>query len=370
MRTLCIVLVCVMFFSSKVTVYGNDSVEELEGYDFSDIDKLLSSEEHEESFGELFKELIQGDSTDVFKRMFSMVGDKLFGELSTNKGVIIRIVLLAIGAALLSKLSIIFAGSKMSDTGFFAVFSVLMVLLVSAFSFNVKVATDIVNVLVNFMKYLIPGFFIAVGAANGITASLGMYEIAFISIMAVEYVILNFVLPAVSVYVIILIINNILEEDYLSKFAGVIETIIEWAIKMIPTVALGINLIASIVLPSVDYAKSKGYRKLFGLIPGIGSSVDSFVDIVAGSSTLIKNCIGGAALVIIILLVVLPVVKLLVTCLMYKITAAIIQPISDKRVTSSVEVMSKGTSMLYRIVLSCGLMFFLTIGIVCLGTGR
>jgi hypothetical protein len=35
-----------------------------------------------------------------------------------------------------------------------------------------------------------------------------------------------------------------------------------------------------------------------------------------------------------------------------------------------VEVMSKGTSMLYRIVLSCGLMFFLTIGIVCLGTGR
>ena len=113
-----------------------------------------------------------------------------------------------------------------------------------------------------------------------------------------------------------------------------------------------------------------GYRKLFGLIPGIGSSVDSFVDIVAGSSTLIKNCIGGAALVIIILLVVLPVVKLLVTCLMYKITAAIIQPISDKRVTSSVEVMSKGTSMLYRIVLSCGLMFFLTIGIVCLGTGR
>ena len=124
MRTLCIVLVCVMFFSSKVTVYGNDSVEELEGYDFSDIDKLLSSEEHEESFGELFKELIQGDSTDVFKRMFSMVGDKLFGELSTNKGVIIRIVLLAIGAALLSKLSIIFAGSKMSDMGFFAVFSV------------------------------------------------------------------------------------------------------------------------------------------------------------------------------------------------------------------------------------------------------
>ena len=76
------------------------------------------------------------------------------------------------------------------------------------------------------------------------------------------------------------------------------------------------------------------------------------------------------ALIFIVILVLIPVVKLLVSCLMYKITAAIIQPISDKRVTSSVEVMAKGTNMLYKIVLSCGLMFFLTIGIVCLGTGR
>lgn len=367
MKIVYIGIIFILFLCCKVTVYGNEDLSE---YDFSDIDNLLEEEEHEETFGDLVGELVQGESTDVFKRMFSMVGDKLFGEISTNKSVVARIVLLAIGAALLSKLSVVFAGSKMSDMGFFSVFSLLMVLLVSAFYFNITAATDIVNLLVNFMKYLIPIFFVAVGAANGITASLGMYEIALMSIMAVEYIVLNFVLPAVGVYVIILIINNILEEDYLSKFAGVIETVIEWAIKMIPTVAIGINIIASIVLPSVDYAKSKGYRKLFGLIPGIGNSVDSFVDIVTGSSTLIKNCIGGAALVVIILLVVLPVVKLLVACLMYKVTTAIIQPISDKRVTSSVDVMAKGTSMLYRIVLSCGLMFFLTIGIVCLGTGR
>lgn len=346
------------------------ATEELNDYDFSDIDELLEKQESEESFSDLVSELMKGDSEGVFLRMFSLASDKLFGEISFNKDIVVKIVLLSIGAALLSKLSVIFAGSKMSDMGFFSVFSLLMVILVGAFAVNVTVATDIVDVLILFMKFLIPSFFLAVGASGGITASLGMYEMALISIMAVEYIILHFVIPAVSVYVIILILNNVLEEDYLSKFASVIETLIDWAIKMIPTVAIGINLIGSIVLPSVDYAKAKGYRKLFGLIPGIGGSIDSFMDIVTGSGTLIKNCIGGAALVIIILLVVFPVVKLLTACLMYKITAAIIQPISDKRVTSSVEVMAKGTNMLYRIVLSCGLMFFLTIGIVCLGTGR
>lgn len=360
---------CIFFLKASIAE-GQEPVD-MSDYDFEGIDEILEKSEYlGQSFGDMVSELISGDSEGIFLEIFSMAGDRLFGEISYNKDVIIRVVLLAIAAAMLSRLSAMFAGTKISDMGFFSVHTLLIVLLISAFAVNTKVATDIVDLLLNFMKCLVPAFFLAVGASSGMTASLGLYEIALVSLMAVEYVILNFVIPAVSVYVVILLLNNILDEDYLSKFASVVETIIEWAIKMIPTIALGINLIGSIVLPSVDYAKARGYRKLFGLIPGIGGSIDSFVDIMAGSGSLIKNAIGGAALVIIIVLVAIPVIKLLVSCLMYKITAAIIQPVSDKRVTSSVEVMAKGANMLYRIILSCGLLFFLTIAIVCLGTGR
>lgn len=299
-----------------------------------------------------------------------MAGDKLVGEIDYNKDAIAKVVLIAIAAAMLSKLSAIFMSNKMSDMGFFSVYTLLLVVLMSAFAVNTTVARDVVDLLLAFMKCLIPAFFMAVGAASGMTASVGLYEIALVSIMAVEYVILNFVIPAINVYVVILLLNNILDEDYLSKFASVVETVISWAIKMIPTIALAINLVGSIVLPSVDYTKAKGYRKIFSLIPGIGQGIDSFVEIVAGSGSLIKNAIGGAALVCIIVLVAIPVVKLLVFCFMYKITAAIVQPVSDKRVTSSVEVMSKGANMLYRAILACGLLFFLTIAIVCLGTGK
>lgn len=360
---------CIFFFKSSIAE-GQEPAD-MSDYDFEGIDEILEKSEYSgQSFGDMVSELMSGESEGIFLEIFSMAGDRLFGEISYNKDVIVRVVLLAIAAAMLSRLSAMFVGTKISDMGFFSVYTLLMVLLISAFVVNAQVATDIVDLLLNFMKCLVPAFFLAVGAGSGMSASLGLYEISLVSLMAVEYVILNFVIPAVSVYVVILLLNNILDEDYLSKFASVVETIIEWAIKMIPTIALGINLIGSIVLPSVDYAKARGYRKLFGLIPGIGGSIDSFVDIMAGSGSLIKNAIGGAALVIIIVLVAIPVIKLLVSCLMYKITAAIIQPVSDKRVTSSVEVMAKGANMLYRIILSCGLLFFLTIAIVCLGTGR
>lgn len=373
-------LICVIYIGFITTnVYATSDYEadmsegsyDLTGYDLSEIDEIMNGSDYQsQSFSDMVSELMSGDSEGIFLEIFNMAGDKLFGEISYNKATIAKVVLIAIAAAMLSKLSAIFMSNKMSDMGFFSVYTLLLVVLLSAFAVNTTVAREIVALLLDFMKCLIPAFFMAVGAANGMTASMGLYEIALVSIMAVEYVILNFVIPAINVYVVILLLNNILDEDYLSKFASVVETVIMWAIKMIPTIALAINLVGSIVLPSVDYTKAKGYRKLFGLIPGIGQGVDSFVEIVAGSGSLIKNAIGGAALVCIIVLVTIPIIKLLVFCFMYKVASAIVQPVSDKRVTSSVEVMAKGANMLYRAILACGLLFFLTIAIVCLGTGK
>ena len=375
---LCLCIVYVILVSDvtakaydyELSVYES-SVYDIDDFDLTDIDRIMNSTDYNtESFSDMVKRLMTGESDGIFLEMFNMAGDRLFGEIAYNKEAIVKVVLIAIAAAMLSKLSSIFMNNKMSDMGFFSVYTLLLVVLLSAFAVNTSVATAVVGLLLNFMKCLIPAFFMAVGAACGVTASMGLYELALVSIMAVEYIVLNFVIPAINVYIVILLLNNILEEDYLSKFASVIETVIEWFIKIIPSVALAINLIGSIVLPSIDYTKSKGYRKLFSLIPGIGQGVDSFVEIIAGSGSLIKNAIGGAALVCIIILVIVPVIKLLVFCFMYKITAAVVQPVSDKRVTSSVEVMAKGANLLYRAVLSCGLLFFLTIAIVCIGTGR
>ncbi len=372
-----ICILCIIIMSTDVYATSNyeenisDGGYSLTGYDLSDIDEIMSGTDYQkESFSDMVGRLMSGDSEGIFLEIFNMAGDKLFGEIEYNKGAIIKVVMIAIAAAMLSKLSAIFMNNKMSDMGFFSVYMLLLVVLMSAFAVNTNVANDILELLLGFMKCLIPAFFMAVGAASGMTASMGLYEIALVSIMAVEYIILNFVIPAINVYVVILLLNNILEEDYLSKFASVIETVIAWIIKIIPTIAIAINLIGSIVLPSVDFTKARGFRKIFSLIPGIGQGIDSFVEIVAGSGSLIKNAIGGAALVCIIVLVAVPIVKLLVFCFMYKITAAIVQPVSDKRVTSSVEVMAKGANMLYRVILACGLLFFLTIAIVCLGTGR
>ena len=142
-----------------ISVNGEEDID-MSMYDFGGIDEVLDRSEYEgQSFSDMVDELLKGDSEGIFIDIFSMAGDKLFGEIGYNKDVIIRVVLLAVAAAMLSKLSAMFVNSKMSDMGFFSVYTLLMVLLVAAFAVNAQVATDIVSLLLDFMKCLIPAFF-------------------------------------------------------------------------------------------------------------------------------------------------------------------------------------------------------------------
>ena len=107
--------------------------------------------------------------------------------------------------------------------------------------------------------------------------------------------------------------------------------VIAWGLKTMMGLVIGIQLIQGLILPFVDAAKMGGLKKILSFIPGIGSGASTAAQMVVGSGVLIKNGIGAAALVVILVLCAVPVVKLTVLTLMYRLAAAVIQPISDPR---------------------------------------
>ena len=100
------------------------------------------------------------------------------------------------------------------------------------------------------------------------------------------------------------------------------------------------------------------------MIPGIGSIAGSVTDVVLGSSVLIKNGIGAAALVVIVLICLMPLVKLGVLMLILELAAALLQPVSDKRMTGCVSGVGEGIRLLFRVVFTTAVLFMLTIAVV------
>ena len=108
---------------------------------------------------------------------------------------------------------------------------------------------------------------------------------------------------------------------------------------------------------------SKGFRRFALLVEDLDyhvnrSRYDGF------QKALLKNGIGMAGAVICIALCVIPLVQTAGTALLYKLAAAVIQPVSDERVTGCVEAVGEGCQILLHIVFTVGVLFLLTIAIV------
>ena len=75
-----------------------------------------------------------------------------------------------------------------------------------------------------------------------------------------------------------------------------------------------------------------------------------------------------AGAVIAVLICAVPVIQMLILAFLYKLAAALVQPVSDKRITGCISSVSEGYELLLKVVFTAGVLFLLTIAIVAAST--
>ena len=103
-------------------------------------------------------------------------------------------------------------------------------------------------------------------------------------------------------------------------------------------------------------------------IPIIGDAIGGTAEVVLGTAVLLKNGIGVAGAVICVIICMSPVVQMTVVTLMYKFVAALVQPISDKRIVECISGMADGTTVLLKVLLTSCTLFLITIAVVAVTT--
>ncbi|MDY2736548.1 stage III sporulation protein AE, partial [Intestinibacter sp.] len=99
-------------------------------------------------------------------------------------------------------------------------------------------------------------------------------------------------------------------------------------------------------------------------IPVIGNFISDSVDILLSSSILIKNVFGVVGLVLLIGVCLIPMVKIFTIILVYKIGAALVEPIGEENISSFMDEASKLMTVLLVSVLAILVMFFVTVGVL------
>ena len=359
--------------TEEAEAVSQEEVQEslLDKFDFSEIDDMLAEifPNKKLNFREVLGGLITGDLELSFELIKQVIMDQFTYELRNSRSGMIHILLLVIVAAIFTNFSSVFKSTQVAEISFSMLYMFLITICLSNFRILVDAASMNLERLLEFMKLLGPVYFFAVALASGSSTSVMFYQLTLLLIFFVEMLILNFLIPVTQIYLIMRILSELSPQIHLTKFAELIETVVSWTLKTLLAGVIGLNVIQGLLSPAIDAVKRSIITKGTGAIPIIGDAISGTAEVVFGTAVLIRNGIGVVGMIVCLVICLAPLIQMAVTALLYQVIAALIQPISDKRMVDCVSSIADGSKMLLRIVFTTAMLFLLTIAVVAATTG-
>lgn len=343
----------------------------MDKFDFSEIDGMLGEifPNDKLNFRNVLGGLITGDLKFSFGLVKQLILDQFTYELKNSRSGMIHILLLVIIAAIFTNFSSVFKSTQVAEISFSMLYMFLITICLNNFRILVDAAAMNLERLLEFMRLLGPVYFFAVAFASGSSTSITFYQLVLLLIFFVEIIILNFLIPMTQIYLVIRILSELSPEIHLTKFAELIETIVSWTLKTLLAGIVGLNVIQGLLSPAIDSVKRSLLTKGSEAIPIIGDAIGGATEVVLGTAVLIRNGIGVAGMIVSLVICLAPLIQMALTAILYQLVAALIQPISDKRMVDCVSSVADGSKMLLRIVFTTGVLFLLTIAVVATTTG-
>lgn len=315
-------------------------------------------------FKDYVEGFVSGSRTFSFKAVLQDVADTFLGQLKKERLAIVQLIGIAIIAAIFTSFTNVFKSSQIAETGFYVTYLLLFTLLTTTFYKITQIAGSTLDNLLDFMKALLPTYAVGIAFCTGSKTSMVFYETTLGIITVVNILLVNIILPMINVYFVLLLANNIMKEDMLSKMSELLEKIISWSLKTVLAAVIGVNVIQGLVIPVSDQVKKSVLMKTAQAIPGVGNTMRVATESILQASVLIKNAIGVAGLVVVIGICLVPIIKLAMYQLIYSFGAAIVQPISDKRIINCINATAKSAKLLMNVVMVSAVLFLFTIVIV------
>lgn len=347
------------------------NMELLESMDFTDVDRMMEELFPQETMGfaDAVRQIMLGNADAGREAMKEMLWERMLGAWEVNRKSILYLILLAIAAAVFIGFSDIFQTRQVSQISFYMIYLLVIGICLTSFQAASEWMANGVHTLTGFMKVLYPVYFAAVTVAKGSVSSLAFYHLAIILIVVIEELLLHLIVPGIHMYVIIRVMNSLQSEDYLSKFAELLETAIGWGLKTLMGGMIGLNVIQGMLGPAIDTVKRSAVTRGMEMVPGVGDLLGGTAEVALGTAVLIKNSIGIVGMFLCLVLCLAPLLQLAVITLGYKLAAALVQPVSDKRITECIGGVGEGCRMLMNCIFVTGILFLVTVAIVTYTTG-
>lgn len=261
-------------------------------------------------------------------------------------------------------------GKSLGDIIHFVCFGLVLVLVIS----SVYKLLEQTGTTLNFIKTQIDAIFpilLTMLTAIGGNVSVSVYQPAIGLLSGSILQIFNSVLVPIFIFSFVFsIISNFSSAVKLDKFGSFLSSLFKWIVGTVFTIFIAFISIQGITAGSIDGVSIKTAKfAMKSYIPIVGGYLADGFNVIMASSVLIKNAVGVCGLLLIFSSVIVPILNIVVFELFLKLTAAILEPLTDGKISNFLFGVSKSISMLTVILIGISFMSFILIALV-MGTAN
>ena len=347
--------------------YLNDTIDSLslESYDYKINKNIVDGMKLDYSFSKIVKKAINGELKDI--NLFNIIKymlNALFNEIFINSKIIKNVIIIAILCAFLKALTDSFKNKGVGEIGFYAGYMVIATLLINSFNLGIGIVVETINSISNIINSLIP-LLAGVLVISGASASGAIFTgviVTFINL--VMFIINQLFIPLVSSMVILNIINYITPKEVLNKLIDFFKWMATFGIRALAIAFAFIISFQKVTSPMVNSAINKTAKTAVSFIPIVGDVINGTIDGVMHFMGLVKGSVGVGVVIIILIACSVPILKLISFIIIYKITAILIEPISDKRITACIDCIGEYTKMILSTLFIFVFLFILVVSVM------
>ena len=359
--------------TDELSLDETETTEELlKEINLTDVQKMLDDFMGADSFSmkETLIKLTRGERAFSKEAVQEFVYRFFFYQLDHEKELFVKLILLILLSAVFTSFAEVFENNQIGDISFFVVYLLFFTILMDSFSKMSSSLEKTISWMTEMMKGLAPAYYMTVCAASGAASAVVFYEGVLLMVWGIQWLLLTVLLPASGMYVLLQLVNSLSREEMLGKMAELLNTAVSWGLKSLLAAVVGLQIIRNLVAPVMDSVKRGLLSKAAGALPGVGNAVNMVTELVVTSAVLVRNCLGVVILVVFVLIGAGPMLHYGILSLLYRLLAAVAQPVSDRRMVRALGTMGEGCALLLRILFTAEVLCMLAFLVLMAGIQR
>lgn len=334
--------------------------ETVNGLDLSGLEAALAGDSPFAATGglrETLRALAQGEITVSFDQLMALVTNRLFSAVKTSLWRLTRLMAPALMWSILRHL-----GGKGAEAGKTACSLIVCVFLARDLADHTALCGETVTRMSDGMQGLFPVLLTLMTALGGSAGSALMQPAIVAASGSITGLIHHVTLPLATASAMLTMLCHLGEQVKVNRLAGLIHQLAAWTLGICFTAFIGVLMTRGMTAAVVDGVTIRTAKyALDSLVPVVGGLFADTVDTLVGSAMLVQSALGVTGLMLLIAYALTPLCQTLVAALLYRLAAALMQPVADGELAGCIHDFSGVLMLLFIIQLCAAAMFVMLI---------